>query len=681
MSEDRSGEIIEKYQLIRLLGEGGMGQVYLAEHRFTKRRVAVKVLFSRLAGNETLLSRFQKEAQAASLVNHSNIVEIIDYGLDPGGCPYISMELLNGEDLRHFLQRVGRISIPLACHIISEVLDTMATAHANGVIHRDLKPENVFVHFRQSPPWPQIKILDFGIGKFTSAEFEDQSLTKTGAVLGTPYYMSYEQANGQKIDYRADIYSIAVILYQVLTGTLPFKGTTVGATFMAIASGDFQPPQAHRPEIPAVLSEAILKGMSRDKNARFQSCSEFRNILLPFFHNMSLQQLFAYPADGSAPSPQMITGVTENPNAVAFGNMSESQVRPVSPVPPPPPDESPSIDNRQVQVLQKKEDTEYEDDLGDEDDGGLPVGKVVLILVIVALVTFAVIAGGFKIFGPSGKKRTTDTSAKTQTGEKKNTVETADDNKSNNKKSNSSDEQPKPDSKKVDLAIDWAAYKSESLLADAASKYIEAILTMKDVDGAIANYGQLFKLCGEGSAASCIAAGVSSYVIDRDLAKASKLIQEGQSKNYILASAALVAIGNDYKKSAYNTLKKLNPGIKLPEAEKTLSYYIQERVKKVVDCNQKRIAEACHDAGQIYAAGHAGPDVTFQAPLYLGKACDLKLRKACPAAAGVYMAYYGVNKDPLYKDGFYKYAKLACNYGFSQYCNMKLPAYSTSGTP
>lgn len=679
MSEDRSGEIIEKYQLIRLLGEGGMGQVYLAEHRFTKRRVAVKVLFSRLAGNETLLSRFQKEAQAASLVNHSNIVEIIDYGLDPEGCPYIAMELLNGEDLRHFLQRVGRLSIPLACHIISEVLDTMGTAHANGVIHRDLKPENVFVHYRQSPPWPQIKILDFGIGKFTSAEFEDQSLTKTGAVLGTPYYMSFEQANGQKIDYRADIYSVAVILYQILTGTLPFKGTTVGATFMAIASGDFQQPQAHRPEIPSGLSAAILKGMSRDKNARFQSCSEFKDILLPYFHNMSLQQLFAYPADASAPSPQMITGVTENPNAVAFGNLSESQIRPEGAVPPPPPDSVPSLDNNQSQVLHKKRKEKRPDD--EEEDAGLSGSKIALILVIVALVTFSVIAGGFKLFGPSGKKKSPENSAKSDNTEKKNAIETTEINNSENKKSNSSDEPSKSNSKNVDLAINWSAYKSESLLADAASKYMEAILKMKDVDGAIANFGQLMKICGEGSAAGCIAAGVSSYVIDGDFAKSSKLIQQGQAKNQILATAALVAIANDYKQKGFETIKKMNPGINLQDSEKTLSYYIQERVKKVTDCNQNNIPEACHDAGQLFAAGHAGPDVTFQAPLYLGKACDMKLKKACPAAAGVYMAYYGVNKNPLYKEGFHKYAKLACKYGFSQYCNMKLPAYSNSGTP
>ncbi|MBU1536947.1 protein kinase [Myxococcota bacterium] len=311
MTRDRSGEIIEKFQLVKLLGQGGMGQVYAADHLFTRRRVALKVLSSHLASNETVFARFQKEAQAAALVGHPNMVQIIDFGRDSIGLPYMAMEILKGVDLGQMLMLNGPLSIPLAAYIIHEVLDTVAAAHKNGVVHRDLKPENIFIHLRDAPPWPQIKLLDFGISKFKEQEMEGGGLTKTGSILGTPYYMSFEQASGVKVDGRSDVYSTGTILYQLLTGSLPFKGNTVGAIILAIAEHQFPRPRDRRPEIPPGLEAIVLNAMAKDRDQRFQSADEFRDLLRPFFANYSLEELFEHPKVApSFQSPQMIQGTT-----------------------------------------------------------------------------------------------------------------------------------------------------------------------------------------------------------------------------------------------------------------------------------------------------------------------------------------------------------------------------------
>ncbi len=311
MAKDRSGEVIEKFTLVRLLGQGGMGQVYIADHQFTRRRVALKVLAGQAAQSETVYARFQKEAQAAALVGHPNMVQIIDFGRDAAGLPFMAMELLNGEDLGQLLRRTGPLSVPLAAHIMCEVLDTVAAAHAGGIVHRDLKPENIFIHRRESPPWPQIKLLDFGISRFLEDEMGGGGLTKTGSILGTPYYMSFEQASGEKVDGRSDLYSIGTILYQLLTGTLPFKGNSVGAIILSIAEHQFPRPRELRPDLPVGLEAIILNAMAKDRGGRFQDAREFLAALKPFFSSYAVESLFEHPTTAPASqSPLMIQGTT-----------------------------------------------------------------------------------------------------------------------------------------------------------------------------------------------------------------------------------------------------------------------------------------------------------------------------------------------------------------------------------
>ncbi len=295
---DRSGEIIEKFKLEYLLGEGGMGQVYVATHQLTDRKVALKILHKEFANNTEILARLKREAKASAIVGHPNVVEIIDAGTDQYGAPYIAMELLNGEELDKLLERKGPLPVPLAAYIVSEVLDTLQAAHNKGVIHRDLKPENIFLHWNRKAKYPQVKILDFGISKFLSMEGKDLSLTRTGTVMGTPYYMSVEQAMGQKdIDHRTDLYSVGVILYQLLTNHVPYEDTNYNRVLIQIVTGSFPPPSEFRSDIPAELEEVILKSMAKNRDDRFASADEFRRALEPFWSGYTPEQLFQEDMD------------------------------------------------------------------------------------------------------------------------------------------------------------------------------------------------------------------------------------------------------------------------------------------------------------------------------------------------------------------------------------------------
>ncbi|MBU1536677.1 serine/threonine protein kinase, partial [Myxococcota bacterium] len=312
---DRSGETVEKFVLERLLGEGGMGQVYLAQHQITDRWVAVKILHQEFAQNNEILARIRREAKAAALIGHPNIVEIIDSGTDQYGAPFIAMELLEGESLDDFLERMGPMPVPLACHIIADICDTLTAAHAKGVVHRYMKPENVFMQKRHKTVVPQVKILDFGISKFLTMDQQDMSLTKTGTVMGTPYYMSVEQAMGQKVDGRADIYSVGVILYQLLTARLPYYDTNYNRVLLQIVAGEHVPVIDIRPDLPQELSDIIQLAMTKNRDERYADCAQFRAALLPYVENYNLDELFgANAADGNfatndipllTPTPQM----------------------------------------------------------------------------------------------------------------------------------------------------------------------------------------------------------------------------------------------------------------------------------------------------------------------------------------------------------------------------------------
>ncbi|MCA9657422.1 MAG: serine/threonine protein kinase, partial [Myxococcales bacterium] len=216
------GEVLgDRYRVIERLGKGGMGEVYLAEHIAIGRKVAIKTLSGDFHERPELARRFLQEARTASKVRHPNIVDITDFGHTELGGPFFVMELLEGEDLKTRLRRERTLPWPEVVRITTQICAALTAAHAHGVVHRDMKPDNVFLI--QQGDDEQIKVLDFGIAKITAGD-EAGDATRTGVLLGTPHYMSPEQAQDDPLDARSDIYSLGVLLFRMVTGRLPFRG-------------------------------------------------------------------------------------------------------------------------------------------------------------------------------------------------------------------------------------------------------------------------------------------------------------------------------------------------------------------------------------------------------------------------------------------------------------------------
>jgi tRNA A-37 threonylcarbamoyl transferase component Bud32 len=269
--------LLGRYRIIKKLGEGGMGTVYLGEHATIGKKFAVKVLSYEYAHKEDLRERFLQEARAASMISQENVVEITDFGDTPDGSVFFIMEFLQGEDLSDTLKSEGRLPWSRAKPIMLQICRALDAAHEAGIIHRDMKPENCYRITRGSNE-DFIKVLDFGIAKVTSEDEggEGKGLTRTGMIFGTPEYMSPEQAQGAKPDHRVDIYAVGVILYELLTGEVPFSADT----FMGILTKHmFEVPRAPsslvpEAEIPLEVENIILKAMQKDRELRFSSMRE-----------------------------------------------------------------------------------------------------------------------------------------------------------------------------------------------------------------------------------------------------------------------------------------------------------------------------------------------------------------------------------------------------------------------
>ena len=266
------GTSIGNYQIQRLIGEGGMGKVYLAEHPAIGRQAAVKVLTPSDASDPQIVSRFITEARAANSIRHPNIVDIYDSGVLEGGTPYIVMEFLDGETLKDALAR-GPLPLEDAFDWGCQIAEALAAAHAHDVVHRDLKPENLFlVADPRRLGKKQIKVLDFGIAKLQHRTLGQVHKTRTGALLGTPLYMSPEQCMSQKdIDARTDIYSLGVILYEMVTGSRPFDGDGVYAVISMHINDLPVSPTHHRPNLPAELEAIIMQALAKSPDARQKS--------------------------------------------------------------------------------------------------------------------------------------------------------------------------------------------------------------------------------------------------------------------------------------------------------------------------------------------------------------------------------------------------------------------------
>jgi serine/threonine-protein kinase len=280
--DDLCGIVLaDRYRLLRILGRGGMGYVYLAEHVQLGGQLAVKLLSSALAKEAQYRERFLREARSASSIAHENVVTVTDFGETPNGSAFLAMELLEGEDLSEVIARDGALPWLRTKRVILQVCRALHAAHEKGIVHRDVKPENCF-RVKRGANRDFIKVLDFGIAKIVGDETKPQeSFTRRGEVFGTPEYMSPEQARGRKVDARSDIYAVGVMLYELTTGTLPF----VGETFMDVLTRQCTEapvlPLAANPraDVPGPLQDAIMKCLEKDPAARFASIRELAECL------------------------------------------------------------------------------------------------------------------------------------------------------------------------------------------------------------------------------------------------------------------------------------------------------------------------------------------------------------------------------------------------------------------
>ncbi|HEY4158001.1 MAG TPA: protein kinase [Polyangiaceae bacterium] len=304
-------EVAGKYRVDRLIGRGGMGAVFQATNIGIGKRVALKFLDAEAARNREAYLRFEREAQAAGMVESAHIVQIFDSGATESGLPFLVMELLTGEDLRARLRREKRLPVASALKIASQVLRALVRAHAAGIVHRDLKPDNVFLCARDDDD-SFVKIVDFGISKLARARVAD-TLTRQGTVLGTAFYMSPEQAESAKdIDGRSDLFSVGAILFEMLVGRPPHVAGTYEAVLIAICTREADDVRLHVPEITAGIAAIVKKALTRDRSLRFQSAEAFL-------------QALANPAEydegpvASAVDDSTLAGRTRNGTASARG--------------------------------------------------------------------------------------------------------------------------------------------------------------------------------------------------------------------------------------------------------------------------------------------------------------------------------------------------------------------------
>ena len=277
-----AGHAFGNYQLVRLIGEGGFGEVYLAENPLIKRRAAVKVLLPELARSAEVVGRFLNEARAASAIRHPNIVEVLDAGATPDGAPYILMEFLEGEPLHRRMARQGSLDVEQVIELAQQAGSALAAAHAAGIVHRDLKPENLFLVPDQNRRGGDLlKILDFGIAKIMTGEASTGTVkTRAGLIMGSPVYMSPEQCKDTgRVDLRTDIYSLAVILYEALAGRPPYLGESGTELMIMHLTADPPPLGDLVPDLAPHVSGAIMHALAREPNDRFQDMGAFMRAL------------------------------------------------------------------------------------------------------------------------------------------------------------------------------------------------------------------------------------------------------------------------------------------------------------------------------------------------------------------------------------------------------------------
>ncbi len=313
--------IADRYRVIRKLGEGGMGVVYLAEHVFIEKKVALKILSEEFARKQDLVQRFMQEAKAASRIGHENIVDITDFGETKSGSVFFAMEFLDGHDLAHHVRATGPMPFERVRYVVTQICRALGAAHAKGIIHRDMKPENVFLIEREGRA-DFVKILDFGIAKMNAMEEGGARLTRTGMIFGTPEYMSPEQAKGDKPDHRVDIYAVGCILYEMLTGDVPFHAET----FMGVLTKHMfeapTPVSQRVAGVPPDVEAAVMKALAKDRDQRFQTMKEMSVALAACGGGNA--------AEGWGSEPSQVLGPREASGLLNLGTRQPSTAMPVA---------------------------------------------------------------------------------------------------------------------------------------------------------------------------------------------------------------------------------------------------------------------------------------------------------------------------------------------------------------
>ncbi|HET7379860.1 MAG TPA: serine/threonine-protein kinase [Gaiellales bacterium] len=271
------GQVVaDRYHVIKKLGEGGMGQVYLAEHVKMGRRSAIKVMSPAMVHDPDAVARFNREAANASRITHPNVCAVYDFGETPDGLIYLAMEFVEGEPLTAVIERDGALPLARATAIFKQTADALQAAHDLGIVHRDLKPDNIMVA-RTRDGADLVKVVDFGIAKAVGGDEAGQKVTKTGLVVGTPEFMSPEQLSGDKVDGRSDLYSLALVYFRMLTGTLPFQADSVQETMIKRLTDEPAKLAEVRPDLafPDGLQQVLDAALARTPAERYQTVAKF----------------------------------------------------------------------------------------------------------------------------------------------------------------------------------------------------------------------------------------------------------------------------------------------------------------------------------------------------------------------------------------------------------------------